>query len=85
MSFEVSRARSADYSVFPLGWLSERKTSVDVTLGHGDGRADWAEGADDAIERLLPPRYKKRKEKTAPTTPHVCHKALYLTAQGPTR
>lgn len=44
MSFEVRRARLADYSVFPLGWLSERKTSVDVTLGHGDGGADWAEG-----------------------------------------
>lgn len=24
-------------------WLSERKTSVDVTLGHGDGGADRAE------------------------------------------
>lgn len=44
MSFEVRRARLADYSVFPLGWLSERKTSVDITLGHGDGGADWAEG-----------------------------------------
>lgn len=65
MSSEVRRARLADYSVFPLGWLSERKTSVDVTLGHGDGGPDWAEGADDAMERLLPPRYKKRKEKNS--------------------
>lgn len=24
-------------------WLSERKTSVDVALGHGDSRADRAE------------------------------------------
>lgn len=82
MSFEVRRVRSADYSVFPLGWLSERKTSVDVTLGHGDGGADWAEGQmtrwSGCYLRVI-----KKKNSTHDST--CVKQGLYLTAQGPTR